>query len=163
MELRVLGWESTQRESGYFLSLYKLEINLHKSFPAWSLASSHSNSTNGYSLHGSHRWLKRCFWILATLSCANVNSQNSIASMLGTRIYLNSWASLIHVYASHFIFSASHKESSFDVVLSGLVPGSLTQHSAELLAEIARIVKPGGRVLLKEAVTPEASKSLIFR
>ncbi|XP_034281417.1 anamorsin [Pantherophis guttatus] len=52
---------------------------------------------------------------------------------------------------------SSHKESSFDVVLSGLVPGSLTQHSAELLAEIARIVKPGGRVLLKEAVTPEAS------
>uniref|UniRef100_A0A6B2F594 Anamorsin n=1 Tax=Bothriechis nubestris TaxID=1766655 RepID=A0A6B2F594_9SAUR len=50
---------------------------------------------------------------------------------------------------------SSHKESSFDVVLSGLVPGSLTQHSAEVLAEIARIVKPGGRVLLKEAVTTE--------
>uniref|UniRef100_A0A1W7RJB1 Anamorsin n=1 Tax=Agkistrodon contortrix contortrix TaxID=8713 RepID=A0A1W7RJB1_AGKCO len=50
---------------------------------------------------------------------------------------------------------SSHKESSFDVVLSGLVPGSLTQHSTEVLAEIARIVKPGGRVLLKEAVTTE--------
>ncbi|KAM3829207.1 anamorsin isoform 1-T5 [Vipera latastei] len=50
---------------------------------------------------------------------------------------------------------SSHKESSFDVVLSGLVPGSLMQHSTEVLAEIARIVKPGGRVLLKEAVTTE--------
>ncbi|KAL7978727.1 hypothetical protein Chor_013216 [Crotalus horridus] len=48
---------------------------------------------------------------------------------------------------------SSHKESSFDVILSGLVPGSLMQHNTEVLAEIARIVKPGGRVLLKEAVT----------
>ncbi|XP_063168941.1 anamorsin [Candoia aspera] len=54
---------------------------------------------------------------------------------------------------------SSHKESSFDVVLSGLVPGSLTQHSAEVLAEIARIVKPGGRVLLKEAVTTETGNN----
>lgn len=46
-----------------------------------------------------------------------------------------------------------HKESSFDVVLSGLVPGSSTVHSAEVLAEIARISKPGGRILLREVVT----------
>uniref|UniRef100_A0A2D4G853 Anamorsin n=3 Tax=Micrurus TaxID=8634 RepID=A0A2D4G853_MICCO len=50
---------------------------------------------------------------------------------------------------------SSHKESSFDVVLSGVVPGSLIQHSAELLAEIARILKPGGHILMKEAVTTE--------
>uniref|UniRef100_A0A2H6NJL0 Anamorsin n=1 Tax=Micrurus carvalhoi TaxID=3147026 RepID=A0A2H6NJL0_9SAUR len=48
---------------------------------------------------------------------------------------------------------SSHEESRFDVVLSGVVPGSLIQHSAELLAEIARILKPGGHILLKEAVT----------
>uniref|UniRef100_A0A2D4P1E1 Anamorsin n=1 Tax=Micrurus surinamensis TaxID=129470 RepID=A0A2D4P1E1_MICSU len=48
---------------------------------------------------------------------------------------------------------SSHKESRFDVVLSGVVPGSLIQHNAELLAEIARILKPGGHILLKEAVT----------
>ncbi|KAM6429989.1 anamorsin isoform 1-T4 [Liasis olivaceus] len=54
---------------------------------------------------------------------------------------------------------SSHKESSFDVVLSGLVPGSLTQHSAEVLAEIARVVKPGGRVLLKEAVTTKTGNN----
>ncbi|XP_006117247.2 anamorsin [Pelodiscus sinensis] len=47
---------------------------------------------------------------------------------------------------------SAHTESSFDVVLSGLVPGSVTLHSAEVLAEIARILKPGGRVLLKEPV-----------
>ncbi|XP_036605178.1 anamorsin isoform X2 [Trichosurus vulpecula] len=52
----------------------------------------------------------------------------------------------------HFVFSAAHKESSFDVVLSGLVPGSTTLHNAEILAEIARILRPGGQVLLKEPV-----------
>ncbi|XP_074864905.1 anamorsin [Carettochelys insculpta] len=47
---------------------------------------------------------------------------------------------------------SAHAESSFDVVLSGMVPGSMMVHSAEVLAEIARILKPGGRVLLKEPV-----------
>ncbi|XP_066493251.1 anamorsin [Tiliqua scincoides] len=51
------------------------------------------------------------------------------------------------------LLRSSHNESSFDVVLSGLVPGSSTVHSAEILAEIARIAKPGGRILLREVVT----------
>ncbi|XP_054245597.1 anamorsin [Indicator indicator] len=54
---------------------------------------------------------------------------------------------------------SSHRESSFDVVLSGLVPGSAAQHSAEVLAEIARILKPGGRVLLKEPVLTDSANS----
>uniref|UniRef100_U3JWV0 Anamorsin n=1 Tax=Ficedula albicollis TaxID=59894 RepID=U3JWV0_FICAL len=51
---------------------------------------------------------------------------------------------------------SAHRESSFDVILSGMVPGSTAQHSVELLAEIARILKPGGRVLLKEPVVTES-------
>ncbi|KFQ33565.1 PREDICTED: anamorsin [Merops nubicus] len=50
---------------------------------------------------------------------------------------------------------SAHRESSFDVILSGVVPGSTVLHSAEVLAEIARILKPGGRVLLKEPVVTE--------
>ncbi|XP_044517329.1 anamorsin [Gracilinanus agilis] len=50
------------------------------------------------------------------------------------------------------LLQSAHKESSFDVVLSGLVPGSTTVHSTEILAEIARILRPGGQVLLKEPV-----------
>ncbi|OXB58523.1 hypothetical protein ASZ78_009088 [Callipepla squamata] len=50
------------------------------------------------------------------------------------------------------LFQSAHRESSFDVILSGVVPGSTMQHSSEVLAEIARILKPGGRVLLKEPV-----------
>ncbi|XP_075366383.1 anamorsin isoform X2 [Mycteria americana] len=55
--------------------------------------------------------------------------------------------------------AAAHRESSFDVILSGVVPGSTAQHSAEVLAEIARILKPGGRVLLKEPVVTESGKN----
>ncbi|NXO03311.1 CPIN1 protein, partial [Rhinopomastus cyanomelas] len=47
---------------------------------------------------------------------------------------------------------SAHGESSFDVILSGMVQGSMVQHSSEVLAEIARILKPGGRILLKEPV-----------
>ncbi|KAH0619468.1 hypothetical protein JD844_000116 [Phrynosoma platyrhinos] len=57
------------------------------------------------------------------------------------------------------LLQSSHKESSFDVIFSGMVPGSSTVHSAEVLAEIARIAKPGGRVLLKEVVTTETSNN----
>ncbi|XP_062442105.1 anamorsin [Rhea pennata] len=56
---------------------------------------------------------------------------------------------------------SAHGESSFDVILSGMVPGSTVQHSADVLAEIARILKPGGRVLLKEPVVTESENSKI--
>ncbi|NXA41606.1 CPIN1 protein, partial [Eudromia elegans] len=56
---------------------------------------------------------------------------------------------------------SAHGESSFDVILSGMVPGSTAQHSADVLAEIARILKPGGRVLLKEPVVTESENSRI--
>lgn len=57
-------------------------------------------------------------------------------------------------------FAAAHKESSFDVILSGMVPGSTVQHTTEVLAEIARILKPGGRVLLKEPVVTESGERI---
>lgn len=47
---------------------------------------------------------------------------------------------------------SAHKESSFDVILSGVIPGSTTLHSAEILAEMARILRPGGCLFLKEPV-----------
>uniref|UniRef100_A0A672TKG3 Cytokine induced apoptosis inhibitor 1 n=1 Tax=Strigops habroptila TaxID=2489341 RepID=A0A672TKG3_STRHB len=56
------------------------------------------------------------------------------------------------------LFTA-HKEFSFDVILSGMVPGSTAQHSVEVLAEIARVLKPGGCVLLKELVVTESGNN----
>lgn len=57
-------------------------------------------------------------------------------------------------------FSAAHKESSFDVVLSGVIPGSTTAHSAEILAEMARILRPGGCLFLKEPVETAVGKEI---
>ncbi|XP_055504736.1 anamorsin [Leucoraja erinacea] len=45
---------------------------------------------------------------------------------------------------------SAHKDSSFDVVLSGVVPESTTLHSFDVFAEVARILKPGGRFYFKE-------------
>uniref|UniRef100_A0A8C9D4W3 Cytokine induced apoptosis inhibitor 1 n=1 Tax=Panthera leo TaxID=9689 RepID=A0A8C9D4W3_PANLE len=50
------------------------------------------------------------------------------------------------------LLQSAHKESSFDVILSGVIPGSTTLHSAEILAEMARILRPGGCLFLKEPV-----------
>ncbi|KAL1783886.1 anamorsin [Sigmodon hispidus] len=50
------------------------------------------------------------------------------------------------------LLQSAHKESSFDVILSGVVPGSTCLHSAEVLAEMARILRPGGCLFLKEPV-----------
>uniref|UniRef100_A0A8C9I5F0 Anamorsin N-terminal domain-containing protein n=1 Tax=Piliocolobus tephrosceles TaxID=591936 RepID=A0A8C9I5F0_9PRIM len=50
------------------------------------------------------------------------------------------------------LLQSAHKESSFDIILSGLVLGSTTLHSAEILTEIARILQPGECLFLKEPV-----------
>ncbi|KAM8946967.1 anamorsin isoform 2-T2 [Pelodytes ibericus] len=47
---------------------------------------------------------------------------------------------------------SAHSHSSFDVVLLGLVPGSVCVHSSDVLAEVGRILKPGGVVIIQEPV-----------
>ena len=51
------------------------------------------------------------------------------------------------------LFSASHPRSSFDCVLSGVVPPPSLSHTVELLEEIVRILKPSGTLLIREPVT----------
>ena len=46
--------------------------------------------------------------------------------------------------------TASHPDSSFDTVLSGVILPSQLVHSLDLLAEIARILKPSGKLTLAE-------------
>uniref|UniRef100_A0A8C0M6H3 Cytokine induced apoptosis inhibitor 1 n=1 Tax=Canis lupus familiaris TaxID=9615 RepID=A0A8C0M6H3_CANLF len=50
------------------------------------------------------------------------------------------------------LLKSAHKESSFDIILSGVIPGSTTLHSTEILAEMARILRPGGCLFLREPV-----------
>nr|XP_014346552.1 PREDICTED: anamorsin [Latimeria chalumnae] len=47
---------------------------------------------------------------------------------------------------------SAHKESSFDVLVSGVLPGSAVVHTSETLEEMARILKPGGKFHLAEPV-----------
>lgn len=52
---------------------------------------------------------------------------------------------------------AGHSASSFDAILSGLVPPSSLSHSADLLEELARLLKPSGSLLLIEPVSTNGS------
>uniref|UniRef100_A0A8C4N7P9 Anamorsin n=1 Tax=Eptatretus burgeri TaxID=7764 RepID=A0A8C4N7P9_EPTBU len=53
---------------------------------------------------------------------------------------------------------SAHKTSSFDVVVTGRAPQPVGIHSQTLLAELARVLKPGGRLLLGQPVATSEDK-----
>ncbi|CAD5124194.1 DgyrCDS12493 [Dimorphilus gyrociliatus] len=56
---------------------------------------------------------------------------------------------------------SNHKASNFDLAISGFPLPSFTVHSNDLLEEIARILKPGGKLHVVEAITDSRTESQI--
>ncbi len=61
-----------------------------------------------------------------------------------------------------FLSPAKHDSSCFDVAVSGLVPPPPV-HSSEILAELARILRPGGKLILQEKTSVDGTVTAGFR
>ncbi|XP_077982739.1 anamorsin homolog [Glandiceps talaboti] len=62
-----------------------------------------------------------------------------------------------HVERLHL---SEHKDSTFDVTVSGVLQPVVTVHSADILAEIARILKQNGKLIVREPVSQNADSKL---
>ena len=50
-------------------------------------------------------------------------------------------------------FSANHPNSTFDVVVSGILQPSPSSHGPDILGEICRVLKPNGKFYIGEVIT----------
>lgn len=75
-------------------------------------------------------------------------------------LLFKSFFCVIHVFRYDLLPSASHLASTFDCVVSCVLADSSTVHSLDTLAELARVLKPGGKLILEEVVTGERNLSI---
>ncbi|XP_062501765.1 anamorsin homolog [Corticium candelabrum] len=86
--------------------------------------------------------------LLVWFSTHSTNDISVLAENLRTRVGGSGCVLLENVER---VALANYEESRFDVIASGVLSPASTIHSTDLLVEFARILRPGGRLTLREA------------
>eukprot|EP00112_Aurelia_sp_Birch-Aquarium-sp1_P009253 Seg2043.3 transcript_id=Seg2043.3/GoldUCD/mRNA.D3Y31 product=Anamorsin protein_id=Seg2043.3/GoldUCD/D3Y31 len=92
---------------------------------------------------------------------ASANPPTNIEAIVGALRNQTGSEGRVQVEHVDILPSSAHPSSSFDVAISGLLSPSTYIHNTDILAEIARILKPSGKFLVREPAGGRSAEKLI--
>ncbi|XP_065064858.1 anamorsin homolog [Rhopilema esculentum] len=92
---------------------------------------------------------------------SSANPPTNIESIVGSLKNQTGADGRVQVEHVDIIQTSGHQNSTFDVAISGILSPSTYIHNTDILAEIARVLKPNGKLLVREPAGGRSAEKLI--